>query len=228
MRRTFERLTVDQDQIEGRRPAYNRRMRRIIAAALLLCAAVWCKDKKLPAGEAGNDSVSITATYFDSETLKDTFGTDFDNLFAVVEVTLTPKNGKTLDVHLDDFMIRSEQTGDHSGPLAASQIAGQETLVVHQGDARKGKSGFGSGISLGPIMMGGGGGGAPPPETKTEMKTSEKRDPLLDVLKRKILAEKPATEAVSGLLFFSIEKDKPKNLVLVYSAQPDKLRIKFR
>jgi hypothetical protein len=208
-------------------------------AALLLCVAAWPKEKKLPSGEAGNDSVQITATWLDSEQLKDTFGTDFDNMFQVIEVTMTPRNQRTVDVHLDDFLIRSEQTGDHSGPLAASQIAGQDTLVLHQGDAeKKKKGGFGGGIGLGPIMMGGGGGGAPPPEMKTEIKKSDKRDPLLDVLKRKILAEKPIQEPVTGLLFFSIEKDKPKNLVLIYSppvdkdspdkTAPEKLRMKFK
>ena len=77
------------------------------------------------------------------------------------------------------------------------------------------------------------------PETKTEIKTSEKRDPLLDVLKRKILTEKPVNEPVTGLLFFSLDKEKPKNLVLVYTtpappatdesaAAIPKLRIKFK
>ncbi len=202
--------------------------------ALLLSAAAFSpasgKEKKLPSGEESNDSVSVSATYLDAEQLKETFGTDFDNMFQVIEVTLTPRNGKKLDVHLDDFLIRSEQTGDHSAPLQASQIAGQGTLVVHQGDAQKSKKGgFGSGISLGGIMMGsGGGGGQPPPEARTEIKNSEKRDPLLDVLKRKILAEKPTGEPVTGLLFFAIEKDKPKHLVLVYSTTPEKLRIKFK
>jgi len=145
----------------------------------------------------------------------------------VIEVTLTPKGGKPLDVHLDDFLIRSEQTGEHSGPLAAAQIAGQGTLVLHQSDAQKGKSGISWG--MGGLGMGAGGGSAaPPPEVRAEIKNSENRDPLLDVLKRKILAEKPAGETVSGLLFFPLDKEKPKNLVLIYSTEPGKLRIKFK
>ncbi len=218
-------------------------MKRTFAVALslclVLCAAARSGEKRLPAGIAANDMVSIAATCLDSEQLKETFGTDFDNMFSVIEVTMTPKGGKALEVHLDDFLIRSEQTGAHGGPLAASQIAGQDALVVHQGDGPKKK---GSGVSwggMGGIMMGGGGSAPPPPETKTEMKNGDKRDPLLDVLKRKILTEKPASETVTGLLFFSLDKEKPKNLVLIYTtpiapatdenapAIP-RLRIKFR
>jgi hypothetical protein len=202
-------------------------MKRIIAAALFFCAVGWSGEKRPPTGEAMNEAVGITATYVDSDELKQIFGTNFDNMFAVIEVTLTPKGGKPLDIHLDDFLIRSEQTGDHSGPLASAQIAGQGTLIVHKPD--ESKKGKGGGWSMGGLGIGmGGGGGAPPAESRTEIKNSETRDPLLDVLKRKILAEKPATETVSGLLFFSIEKDKPKNLVLSYTTEPGKLRIKFK
>jgi hypothetical protein len=211
----------------------------LIVCGMLLLAPVSAKEKRLPSGDAANEAVRVEATCLDSAQLKETFGTDFDNLFAVIEVTITPKvSGKALDVHLDDFLIRSEQTGEHSGPLAASQIAGQGALVVHQRD-NKPKSGIGFGGGIGGIMMGGGGGGAPPPEAKVEVKNSETRDPLLDVLKRKILAEKPVNEPVTGLLFFPLEKEKPKNLVLVYTTpvsdsekqaekQIEKLRIRFK
>jgi hypothetical protein len=209
-------------------------MRRILAAALIFggfCVAAWGKDRKLPSGEAGNEAVGVEALCLDAAELKEIFGTDFDNLFSVVEVTLTPKGGKPLDIHLDDFLMRSEQTGAHSGPLYASQIAGQDTLVVHQSDVNKRKSGPSFGGGMGPIMMGGGGSSAPPPEARVEVKNSEKRDPMLDVLKRKILAEKPAGETVTGLLFFPLDKEKPKNLVLIYTVpgpEADKLRIRFK
>jgi hypothetical protein len=206
-------------------------MIRKIAWALLFCAAAWTlafgKEKKLPSGDAVNEAASVNATCLDADELKQIFGTDFDNLFSVIEVTLTPKGDKPLDVHLDDFLMRSEQTGEHSQPLAASQIAGQGTLVLHQSDAQKTKKGISWGMG-GYGMGGGGGGGAPPPEVRAEIKNSENRDPLLDVLKRKILAEKTTSETVSGLLFFPLDKEKPKNLVLIYTTAPGKLRIKFK
>jgi hypothetical protein len=206
-------------------------MKRKIACALILSAVAWSlawsKDKKLPSGDAMNEAVGVNASVLDADELKQIFGTDFDNMFSVIEVTLTPKGGKPLEVHLDDFLLRSEQTGEHSGPLSGSQIAGQGTLVVHQNDRDKGKKG--AGWSMGGLGMGmGGGSSAPPPEVRAEIKNSETRDPLLDVLKRKILAEKPTSETVSGLLFFPLDKEKPKNLALIYTTAPGKLRIKFK
>jgi len=198
-----------------------------MGAVLLLSALAWSRDRKLPGGEAANEVVEVAATALDADQLRQTFGTDFDNTFAVIETTLTPKGGQPLAVHLDDFMLRSEQTGGHSGPLAASQIAGSDTLVVGRTEEKRGKGASWGGF--GGIMMGGGSAGsAPSGNTKAEIKESSAKDPLLDVLKRKILAEKTITEPMTGLLFFPLEKEKPKNLVLIYSTSQGKLRIRFR
>ncbi len=202
-------------------------MKRIIAAALLLGLAVWARDKKLPSGDASNDLVAAAGSILDEDQLQQTFGSDFGKIFTVVEMTLTPRGDKPLEVHLDDFLLRSDQTGDHSGPLAAAQIAGQGTLVVHQNGNQTGRGK--GGWNMGGIMMGGGGGSAePPPESKTEIKNNDKRDPMLDVLKRKILAEKSISAPVTGLLFFPLEKEKPKNLELIYTTPSGKLRMKFK
>ena len=80
-----------------------------LAIGLLAVLSAYGGEKKLPAGEASADTVLIEASCLDSEHLKDIFGTDFDGTFVVVEVTLTPRGGQTLNVRLDDFLIRSEQ-----------------------------------------------------------------------------------------------------------------------
>ena len=78
-------------------------------------------------------------------------------------------------------------------------------------------------------MIGGMGSAGPPPEqAKVEAKDDRESDPLLYMLKRKILAEKAVTEPVTGLLFFPMEKEKPKNLALVYTTSAGKLRFKFK
>ena len=101
------------------------------------------RDRRLPSGLASNDLVQISATDFDANQLKETVGSDFAGSFVVIEVTVTPAAGKPYDIHLDDFLLRSAQTGDHSGPLAASQIAGSETLVVQRTQHSGGSTGFG-------------------------------------------------------------------------------------
>ncbi|MEP6716692.1 MAG: hypothetical protein ABJC09_14065 [Terriglobia bacterium] len=204
-------------------------MRRFAALALMccLCQAVHGKDKKLPSGEAFDGFVLVKASVLDAAELKQIFGSDFNNNFAVLEVTLTSKSDKPIEIHLDDFLLRSEQTGTHSEPFAASQIAGSGTLVVHQVEQPHSKGGFSGG--LGGIMMGDGGmpqGQAA--EGNSEIKNSDKRDPMLDLLMRKILAEKTTKETVSGLLFFPLDKEKPKNLTLVYTTPEGKLRVRFK
>jgi hypothetical protein len=201
-------------------------MRRILAAAFIFAAAASARDKKLPSGDVANSLVEAAGSVLDSEQLKETFGSDFGGMFTVIEMTLTPKSDRPVEIHLDDFLLRSDQTGDHSGPFAASQIAGQGTLVVHSAEAPRSKGGFSGG--LGGIYMGGMGSAEPPPEGKAEIKNSEKKDPMLDTLKRKILAEKTITQPVTGLLFFPLEKEKPKSLELTYTTPDGKLRMKFR
>src|SRR5450432_3783021 len=84
---------------------------RFTATMLLLCALVSGREKKLPSGNASDERVSLSASALDSAELKQIFGSDFDNNFAVLEVTLTPKGDQPLDIHLDDFLLRSDQTG---------------------------------------------------------------------------------------------------------------------
>jgi hypothetical protein len=203
-------------------------MWRILITALLVGAFALAKDKKLPTGEAANDMVEVNAVDFDADQLRDTIGTDFDGTYVVIEVTLAPKGGKPLDVHPDDFLLRSDQTGEHTGPLAASQIAGSETLVVRRGDPGARTKGTSWG-GFGGIMMGGGSGGpAPVQNSHAEIKDSDEKDPIVNVLKRKILAEKTINEPETGLLFFPLEKEKPKNLTLVYTTAQGRLRMKFK
>ena len=47
---------------------------------------------------------------------------------------------------------------------------------------------------------------------------------MLSVLKRKILPEKTVSEPVTGLLFFPLDKEKPKHLALVYTTPTGKLQ----
>jgi hypothetical protein len=200
----------------------------MLAICIAGATAALAKDKKLPSGEASNDTVLVNGTALDSEQLKQIFGSDFENGFAVIEVTLTPRGGKPVEIRLDDFLLRSDQTGEHTGPLLAAQIAGQGALVVRRGDPPRGKGGFSGGF--GGIMMGGGAMGQPTAvdNTKVEVKENAEKDPMLSVLKRKILPEKTVTEPVTGLLFFPLDKEKPKHLALIYTTPAGKLRMLFR
>ena len=195
-------------QSRGRHGAF-----RLAIAALALCAVLSAADKKSPQGQGEDESVAITATLLGPEQLREAVGSDFDNNFTVLEVRVAPKGGKPYLVHLDDFILRSESSGEHSGPfLVASQIAGSGALVVERtyGNRENADS---------PKPLTG---------TKVEMKDDASADPALEALKKKMLSERTTSEPVSGLLFFPLTKEKAKNLILSCKTPQSRLRLSFK
>ena len=179
---------------------------------VLLGASVWAADKKAPQGHGEDDAVALTATLLSPEQLKQTLGSDFNDEYLVLEVNVAPKGNKPYQVHLDDFILRSDASGEHSGPFtSAGQIAGGGNLKVERSYGNRENP-----DSPRPVTG-----------TKLQLKVDEKADPELDVLKKKMLPEKIVTEPVSGLLFFPL-KEKPKHLILSYKTPASHLRLNFK
>jgi hypothetical protein len=212
-----------------------------VSGLLLLAAA----EKKPPVAEAANQRLGITATlYHDKEAVREVVGSDLGGFFIVVRVELAPKGGQPLNVLLDDFLLRSHSDGQKSGPFTPSQIAGRGALVV-------GRTLYGGGLAAGdptgPVWggipgtgqmpqqlpgQGGGIGNAAGVEEATVTAQSgakDKENPVLAVLKQKVLPEKETSEPLAGLLYFSLEgKQKPKDLELQYNGPAGKLSLQFR
>lgn len=173
------------------------------------------------------DATAVT----DSATIKQLLGSDLGGYYTVVQVKLTPRHGK-LNIQRDDFLLRTFKDGEHSRPLSASEIVGSGALVVKQvggttGMAQRGPSWGGMGMpGSGPAM--GNGAGATATIGKIDNSSVGKIDPMLKVLDSKILAEKEASEPVSGLLIFPLEKQRLKDLELEYKSSPEPLKIHFR
>ena len=188
-------------------------MVKTILLAIAFCAVLGAGEKKSPQGQVEDESVAITATVLSPEQVKEAVGSDFDNNYIVLDVRVAPKGGKPYLVHLDDFILRSEQSGEHSGPfLTAGQIAGSGALVVARTYGNKPNPDS-------PAIIEG---------TKVTMKDDQKANPALDALKRKMLSEKTVSEPVSGLLFFPLAKEKPKNLILSCKTPQSRLRLSFK
>jgi hypothetical protein len=188
-------------------------MKAGIILAVLVSGALYAGEKKTPQGQGEDDSVSVHASVLTSEQLRDAVGSDFDNNYIVLDVQITPKGGKPYLVHLDDFILRSEQSGEHSGPfLSPGQIAGAGALVLER--KYNDRTGPDSPRTIA--------------SSKVEMKNDEKANPALDALKKKMLQEKTVTEQVSGLLFFPLSKEKPKNLILSCKTPASHLRLSFK
>jgi hypothetical protein len=199
----------------------------------ILCAA----DKKIPLRSAENEVVELTATAMaDPQAVKQVLGSDLGGHYIVIDVHLAPRDGRKVSVSRDDFLLRTDKDGERTTPFAPSQIAGKGALVVTTGAASRGtvmagEPGPGWG-PYGPLGGGGimGGGSDAATETHATMKSGskDKADPLLDVLKEKILAEKETDKPVSGLLYFPMEKQKLKDLELVYTTPEGKLHLRFK
>ena len=73
-------------------------------------------------------------------------------------------------------------------------------------------------------------GGTATGDSKVEVSTSDKPNPLLAVLKEKVLPEKEITQPISGLLYFQMVggKLKPKDLELHYKGPAGRLSLRFR
>jgi len=202
-------------------------------AALLLSAAA---KKNTGSGRGENQDMALDATaYIDADAVKELLGDDLGGHFVVVQVKLDPRFGKEITIDRDDFMLRTDKDGDRSKPMAPSQIAGRGALVI---TGTRGPSGEGAersrGWSMGgPIGMGGGGigggGGADTSGVKATMeKTADQDSPLKKILDGKVLPEKKTTEPVTGLLYFPLEKQKLKDLELIYGARENRISLRFK
>jgi hypothetical protein len=209
-----------------------------------LCLAV-AADKPTGPKQGGNNAVEVIATaHVEKPEVTKILGMDPGVNLIVVEVRVEPKDRK-LAVWRDDFTLLSNKDGQKSQPLAPAQIAGRGALVVSQSGGGGGGFGLGN-ANRGPIWGGAPGtmgrprriggddnvvGSSGTEETKATVDSGEKQpeNPLLAVLKEKVLVEKESSEPVSGLLYFLFEgKHKLKDLDLIYKSPDGRVILDFQ
>lgn len=216
---------------------------RTAILALCLPLVAPASDKGPPTGQVANDSVAISATlYQGKDAVRELLGSDLGGYFVVVKVEMTPKGAKPLAIDRDDFLLRSYNDGQKCQPYAPSQIAGRAALAVVPvgGGAVRAEQGgpvFGAPVGMGmpqrlpgsQASVGSATSGPEGVEARVDDNVSSKDDPLLAVLKAKILPEKRTSEPVSGLLYFSLDgKHKPKDMALQYKTPSGLLTLAFR
>ena len=212
----------------------------ILALCLPLVAAAGSNNKEPPTGQAGNDSVTISATlYQGKDAVRQLLGSDLGGYFLVVKLEMTPKGAKPLAIDRDDFLLRSYNDGQKCQPYAPSQIAGRASLAVvpvggGEVSARQGGPVFGAPGMGGQRLPGqevgvGSTNGPPEIQAKVDDTSGAKDDPLLKLLKAKILPEKKTSDPVSGLLYFALDgKHKAKDMALQYKTPSGLLTVEFR
>lgn len=215
-------------------------MGKVFVLLLAVASALTAGDKGPPAASAANDQLALNATlYLGKDAVREQLGSDLGGYFIVVKLDATPKGGKPLAISPDDFLLRSFKDGQKSGAYAPTQIAGRDALVIGSasggGLATERDGPVWGGIGGPPIMTPSGtptfgnAAGASRATTTAKSDPKQKADPVLEVLKKKILPTATTGEPVSGLLYFSLEgKHKPKDLVLQYDGPAGRMKIQFR
>jgi hypothetical protein len=201
----------------------------IVGLYPLLTAA----DKKTPSTTRGeNQDLVLDVTLYDDPVLvKDLIGTDLGGHIIVAEVKVDPKYGKDIVIDRDDFQLRTAKDGEHTTPFAPSQILASDAIVVAPS---KGPSAASPGMVMaGPLVIRRGSGGSAAPAEGSGAKAAgddaqKKDDPLKKLLEEKVLPEKKTGEAVSGLLYFPMEKQKRKDLELLYGGHENRITLKFK
>ena len=183
----------------------------LVAATAVLLAG---SDKKVVGSARGeNQDLTLEVTlYLDPASVKDLIGTELGGHFMLAAVKMEPKYGKQITIDRDDFLLRTDKDGEKATPFAPTEIAGGATLVVPQ---RRVAGGEGSPLYLGP---------APNENGPAVLKNGDSAgDRTLEkVLTERVLAEKKTDQPASGLLYFSMEKQKLKDLELTYGARGEK------
>jgi len=206
---------------------------RVIAIALAAVLTVGAAKKNVATSKAENEDLILTVTLHpDPADIKELIGDDLGGHYIVAEVNVEPKFGKDIVVDHDDFYLRTDKDGERTRPYAASQIAGSGALIVAhvagQGAAspgwqntqipiiRPGPSGIGSGSETDTSA----------PKVTTEEVKNE--NPLKKLLESKVLPQGKTKEPIKGLLYFPMEKQKMKDLEIVYGGQENRIRLRFK
>ena len=206
---------------------------RLVACVLATVICVSGAAKRVTGAARGenNDVILNVTLYADVESVKEALGDDLGGHYVVVQVKVEPKYTKEIVIDRDDFILRTDKDGDRTKPMAPSQISGGGSLVLTGVQGPGGQNAERSrGWSIGGMGMGGGSGGASadPANVTAKMEDGEKENPLKKMLEAKVLPEKKIEEATTGFLYFPLEKQKLKDLELIYGPRQNQIRMRFK
>jgi hypothetical protein len=186
-----------------------------IFSASFLAASSKDAPKPIPSAEGENEDLILQVKlYIDGDAVKQLLGDDLGGHYIVADVRLQPKYGKDVAIDRDDFLLRTNQDGDKTHSYVASQVVDNNAVVKLKSDGRGKSSPFGPGETI-------------TAQVTVKEQGEKEPSPLEKLLNRRILPEGKSTEPVSGLLYFPMEKQKLKDLQLVYGDTGNRIRLRF-
>src|ERR1700761_5352304 len=191
--------------------------------SLLFAAGLFAGPKKVisPTTTGSNEEIDLEATIvLTQEEVTQKLGADPGKGIVILQVRVTPKTDKPVQISPDDFILLAHDDGERSKPFEPSEIAGSGAMVVTNAPQQAQKKSTTMG-GLGGMIGGGGGsspGNAKPVTLNSKMDAKkEGNDKLLQALKEKVLPTKESIEPVEGYLYFPLDgKHKLKNLAVLY------------
>jgi hypothetical protein len=187
----------------------------LLFGACLLSAAQ-PKTEATALGE--NQELALTVTlYIDAAGVKELVGDDLGGYYIVADVKVEPKYGKEVSISRDEFLLRTDKDGDKATPSSPGQIAGRGTIVVREVKQDRPPGPAGSGGS--DVMI---------PTGASVRSGDSEPNPLEQVLKDKLLPETKTDQPFRGLLYFVMDKQKMKDLELIYSSKAGKIDLRFK
>jgi hypothetical protein len=218
---------------------------RLLAA--FLCCAFLLGAAKKPAhitAKGENEEIVLTATlYVDPAEIKELVGDGLEGHYVVADVKVEPQFGKQVAIDLDDFLLRSNSNGERAHPYVASQVAGKNAMVVKKvaggNNSVNPDPNYGGGVPVplgmpypygypGGATIGGGGGDGTSNQATVNSAKDDSETPLEKTLDQKILSQKKTDKPVSGLLYFPMEKQKMKDLELLYGDKANRITLRFK
>lgn len=186
---------------------------------LILIAAVLCAASRKNVGYARgeNEDLKLTmAIYIDPADIKELIGFDLDGHYIVADVTVEPKYGKTVLIDRDDFLLITNRDGEKARPFAPSQVVGAGALVLGQVTDNSGIGSPGWSGAVTPVIRSGG------------ATATAKENPLKEKLEKRMLPAVKTDKPAAGLLYFPMEKQKMKDLELLFGGRENRITLAFK
>jgi hypothetical protein len=220
-------------EVAGNEPASFSTSPGLLRAQLAPLSAA---KKNVATSRGENEDLILTATlHIDPADVKEMIGNDLGGHYIVVEAKVEPKYGKDVILDRDDFILRTDKDGEKAQPYAGSQIAGSGALIIGTENRNEGVASPGWTGTKAPVVRGGGASNTKPSDKEAEPGESKpapppdaKENPLKKTLDSKILPEGKTGQPVSGLLYFPLEKQKMKDLELLYGGKENRIRLRFK